>query len=350
MSDVTPEQGAEEKIENLLMARYPDEEPDDTPKGDAGEEPAAETETGDEPEGGEEPDESGDEPEGGEEPQAGDEPPEIELDQDLLAESLGVSPEYLDVTDEGKARIRVKVDGEEQFLGLDDLVRGYQLDKHAHQKAEQLNEERRALHEQYTARIQEAEATQALAEEALAADVESIDWDTLEKENPEVWAATRIKVQERAQALQQRKAQIMAQKQQADLEYRQRIAATEAQKLTEEIPEWKDQAVAEKEAKALGSYLIESGYHQQEVANVIDHRAMVIARKAMLYDKLMKERGEGKKKARKAVRGKPRVVKSGARRDKGFERKARQAELRKRVRATGGKPQAVADLIESRMR
>jgi hypothetical protein len=57
--------------------------------------------------------------------------------------------------------------------------------------------------------------------------------------------------------------------------------------LLAKLPEWKDQAKASAEKASLSKYLEKEGYKADELTNVNDHRTVLLARKAMLYDKLM---------------------------------------------------------------
>jgi len=79
--------------------------------------------------------------------------------------------------------------------------------------------------------------------------------------------------QQRAQeAMQQQRAQRLQQ---------------EAQSMRKAIPEWADQTRATAEMGELKAFLSSNGFAPDEVEGVVDHRQVVIARKAMLYDKLM---------------------------------------------------------------
>lgn len=86
------------------------------------------------------------------------------------------------------------------------------------------------------------------------------------------------------QALQEREATNQLQEQ-----TRQRQIAEYAQaeqiRLTEVLPEWRDKKVAEAEGRELAEYLLGKGYETAELSELYDHRALVLARKAMLYDK-----------------------------------------------------------------
>jgi hypothetical protein len=64
------------------------------------------------------------------------------------------------------------------------------------------------------------------------------------------------------------------------------------------LPEWKDQGKFQAESKAIVDYMINSGYSEQEVQNLNQSRAenIVLVRKAMLYDQLIKKASGATKK------------------------------------------------------
>lgn len=62
-------------------------------------------------------------------------------------------------------------------------------------------------------------------------------------------------------------------------------AQEEYQKLVDVLPSWRDQKVADAEGSEIAQYLMNNGYEQTELNELYDHRALVLARKAMLYDK-----------------------------------------------------------------
>lgn len=60
-----------------------------------------------------------------------------------------------------------------------------------------------------------------------------------------------------------------------------------AAKLPELIPAWRDAKRAEVEKKQVAEYLQKAGYAPQEIQSASDPRAVMISRKAMLYDRMM---------------------------------------------------------------
>ena len=57
--------------------------------------------------------------------------------------------------------------------------------------------------------------------------------------------------------------------------------------LLAKLPDWKDETKAKAEREAIKGFLKDLGYTDKELAAVSDHRAVVMARKAMLYDQMM---------------------------------------------------------------
>lgn len=65
------------------------------------------------------------------------------------------------------------------------------------------------------------------------------------------------------------------------------IMAREQRKLAEKLPEWRDPQVQQKELDQIANHFTqEYEYTPEELAQVQDHRALIIMRKAMLYDQL----------------------------------------------------------------
>ena len=89
----------------------------------------------------------------------------------------------------------------------------------------------------------------------------------------------------------------------------QRSCLTEQQgELLAKLPAWKDPAKATAEKAALKSYLIGQGFNEQNIDNIQDHKAVVLGRKAMLYDAMMAKANAAVKKVTAAPQ---RVIKSG---------------------------------------
>lgn len=54
----------------------------------------------------------------------------------------------------------------------------------------------------------------------------------------------------------------------------------EAVALQDKLPEWRDAKVKEAESRSIAEYLLEQGYANDELSNLFDHRALLVARDA----------------------------------------------------------------------
>ena len=81
----------------------------------------------------------------------------------------------------------------------------------------------------------------------------------------------------------------------------------EKQSMLEAIPDWKDAAKASSERDEIKTALRQSGFSDEEIESLSDHRHVVIARKAMLFDKMMAKKPE----VQKRVDNAPKPVKPG---------------------------------------
>ena len=209
----------------------------------------------------------------------------------------------------------VKVDGKEVEVTLDELQKGYSRTQDYTRKTQQIAETRKQVEAEAAAiraeREQYAQLLVALQQQIESANEQPVDWERLYAEDPIEWVRQRELARDKEekklaiQSEQQRLAQLTQQQQAEELK------ATLAQQqaaLIQAVPEWKD----EKKAKAEKALLIEfgqkAGYSDEELKNVIDHRAVVVLRKAALYDQMMTKR----KDIKPVVNNGPRPVKPSA--------------------------------------
>lgn len=257
----------------------------------------------DEEEGGEDADaddegESKEKPESEEEAESEEESEAQQSDEELAPiESLADIAQALEqpletVLDTLKAT--VKVNGEESTVTLRELTQGYQRDADYRHKTSQLAEERRGFEsskQQELTNIQNqhvmlGKIVQQL-EQLVFADVNTAELERLRHENPAEYVIRRQDIadrQRRYQEIMQQGANGWAQTQQeltqAQQKQLQDLVAKEREALAQRIPNWSD-TDRENLAKYLnGSY----GYSSEEIGQLVDHRAVDIARKAMLWD------------------------------------------------------------------
>ena len=94
----------------------------------------------------------------------------------------------------------------------------------------------------------------------------------------------------------QHRQQLAAQQQADSQQAYQAYLAEQQQALLAKLPAWKDDAKAAAERSALRTYLKAEGYDDRDVASISDNRAVVMARKAMLYDQMLSKASAAAKK------------------------------------------------------
>ena len=121
-------------------------------------------------------------------------------------------------------------------------------------------------------------------------DQSQTDWQQLLDSDPITYLKQRELFSQRQSAYQTAlgEQQKVYQQQQAEqAEYVKSHFAMQQQELLAKLPEWKDDKKATADKAAIKEYLQKSGYQSNEVDGVADHRAVILARKAMLYDNLI---------------------------------------------------------------
>lgn len=254
----------------------------------------------------------------------------------------------------GKIKGRVKVNGEEKEVTLAELRNGYQMESDYRRKTHELAETRKAFEserEQVATELnrqyQEAQHLTGVLEQQLIGEFNSIDWNQLRAENPAEFAAKRQEFNERMANIQgikqnvgfqlQRQAEEAAQKQAFEL---QNILQREAQKLTEVIPEFRDEAKAKEVKGKIKTFLRDFGFSDEEIGGIYDHRYVKILHDAMAYRELKSKGVETKNKVATA----PKLAKPGTT-DKSNSNNRKLADLRSRLRKSG-RVEDAAELIK----
>lgn len=210
----------------------------------------------------------------------------------------------------------VKVNGKTLQVPLDELINGYQRQSDYTRKNQAVAESRKAIEaEQETLRAERAQFAQ-LAQAAIQkvrreAPAEP-NWAELKANDPIGYTIAWTEHQQYHQEIQNIERQYavaMQRNQQTEQEQLQRTLAEESSKLSAAVPVFADPEKAAKETAALVQYGKGQGFSDEELAQVYDHRTVVVLRKAMLYDKLLAQRPQLQAESRKP--GTP-VAKAGA--------------------------------------
>ena len=209
----------------------------------------------------------------------------------------------------------VKVDGKEVEVTLDELQKGYSRTQDYTRKTQQIAEVRKHHESELQAvraeREQYAQLLSALEAQVQQVAQPNIDWDRLYQEDPIEWVRQREVMrdnQDKAAAIQSEKQRLTQLSQQEQAQFMQQRLQHEQEALLAAIPDWKDAKKAQAEKALLVEFGQKIGFTPDELKSVVDHRAVLMLRKAALYDQMMSKRGNIKP----VTNNGPRPAKPGA--------------------------------------
>jgi Tfp pilus assembly protein PilN len=249
---------------------------------------------------------------------------------------------------EESPKYRVKANGEELEVSLDELLNGYSRTADYQKKTQSLAEQRKSV-EADRVKIDEAAKTrdtyaqrlQVIEQLLSTQDTENLQ--ELKESDPIAYA---IKVAERSERDKQLQA-VQAERQRVSQEQQalqgQRLhqhIQSEQEKLKSVIPDFKDEAKADVIRRDIRSYAKSIGFSDQELSQVYDSRAVQTLYKAMQYEKLV----AGKAGATKKVASAPKTLKPGTSNPQSSEQEAQKKDFAQ-LRKTGNKRDA-AKLFE----
>lgn len=250
------------------------------------------------------------------EPQSDDDISDEPLDDDSEQTSPDEEPdepgEDPDEEPEAPKTFRAKVNGEEVEVTLDELLKGYSRTSDYTRKTQELATQRKAAEaEAQAVRAERQRYSQTLTQLEQIVQQQAgaePDWETLANENPEEFnrqfAVHQLKRQ-RLDAIKAEQARVQEAEQGAQREAQTQFLAQQRDLLLEKIPTWKNAEVAKKEKAELVAYAKEQGFDDSDIAQIADHRALVLLRKSMLYDKAQKNKPNVQKKIETVMATKP---------------------------------------------
>lgn len=246
------------------------------------------------------------------------------VDEELLADANAADDETdteqseLDEDTEEQEQpqiFSVKVDGKEVEVTLEELQKGYSRTQDYTRKTQQIAEARKQTEAELQAvraeREQYAQLLGALEAQVQQAAQPNIDWDTLYREDPIEYVRQREVMREnkeKAEAIQSEQQRLAFLSQQEQAQLMQQKLQQEQEALLAAIPDWKDAKKAQAEKALLVEFGQKIGFTPEELKSVVDHRAVLMLRKAALYDQMMSKRGNIKP----VTNNGPRPAKPGA--------------------------------------
>jgi len=224
-------------------------------------------------------------------------------------ENTDIEEETQTATEEPELH-RVKVQGQELEVSLDELKAGYSRDSDYRQKTHSLGLEKKdleaekgSLRQTYDTRLSELNDMISTADGFIRQQQGSKDLQRLYDEDPT--SAAKLDYQ-----LREQQRQIDGMKSKANEAYQKQYneyLETQRQLAAAKIPEYSDPDKADQFRTNMRTSLRSYGFNDGEIGNLADHRFLMVIRDAMSYKSVKDKRPIAQKKVANA----PKVVKSG---------------------------------------
>ena len=284
---------------------------------------------------------------------------EEETEDDAEEEETEESLEEEESEDESETETvyTVRVDGKDVEVTEDELLKGYSRQADYTKKTQELAEYRRQMDgamQQAQQEIQQTQQARAQYVDAVEAAIstnyahlqqfQNVDWERLKTEDREEYLTKRDdyrQAQEQITELQNQHKAAAEQQQSEMAEQQKRMWMEEHHKMSQILPEWRDDEKRMAISKAIGEYAVGQGYTKEELDTLVDHRSILMLMKAKAYDDV---RGKQQAVRSKKVRNKPKVVRSKAKQDKAPSKARKRTAKLGRLKETGHVDDA-ADVI-----
>jgi hypothetical protein len=210
----------------------------------------------------------------------------------------------------------VKVDGQEVKVPLEDLKRSYSGQAYIQKGMQEAASAKKEAEGVYLALLEERQKTSELLMQLQSGQLIAAPTPPnreLFDKDPIGYMEAKVQYDEDVQAWsnQQYAIQQAAQAQEAQMQAALQVHLRDQMKeLADAVPDFADAEKASRLRDQLMSYGAKEGYTAEELGQVVDHRAIKVLRKAMLYDQIVAKRGEADKK----VEGAKPFVKPGTKR------------------------------------
>ena len=234
-----------------------------------------------------------------------------EDNDDPLMEDVDVNEEVVD-NEEASSEIEetlydVTVNGVNQKVNLNELMKGYSRESDYTKKTMDLSNQRKEVESMQENLKKEFDAVKSSRDQyATQLDIltnnlqqeEKVNWDQLYQEDPAEYVRKKAESDKRKEALDnaRQEQKRIQQEQQAEQEkvYNEYIA-NERKILSEKLPQYADKNKSAEFTRRLTNFAKESGYSDQEIAMMVDHRAVLLLADAYRYNQLKKTKLADKK-------------------------------------------------------
>ena len=234
-----------------------------------------------------------------------------EDNDDPLMEDVDVNEEVVDneeaSSESEETLYDVTVNGVNQKVNLNELMKGYSRESDYTKKTMDLSNQRKEVESMQENLKKEFDAVKSSRDQyATQLDIltnnlqqeEKVNWDQLYQEDPAEYVRKKAESDKRKEALDnaRQEQKRIQQEQQAEQEkvYNEYIA-NERKILSEKLPQYADKNKSAEFTRRLTNFAKESGYSDQEIAMMVDHRAVLLLADAYRYNQLKKTKLADKK-------------------------------------------------------
>lgn len=226
---------------------------------------------------------------------------------------------------EAEPTYTVRPDGVETEVSLEDLKKGYMMESDYRKKTSEVARMREDIsneREEFGKKISAFEQDLLLEAEDLNS-AENLD---LKEYDPAAYYKKRDALEEKAKRL----AGMREESQKALVQKNQVRIEKEKELLFRAIPEWLDKKTMNEEITIVNDYLSGMGFEGESLQPFIDHRLLVMAKKAAMFDRIKSAKPEAKK-----VQPKPKSAKAGTLKTKQEKSRSRSQDVRNKAKKTG---------------
>ena len=271
---------------------------------------------------------------------------EAESQEEVSEQEVSQDEEQIDTQEKQDSPLhKVKVNGQEFEVTLDELRNGYSRDADYRRKTEELSYEKKQFmsesekqRQDYSARLNEASQMLSMAQQQLNSDINSADLEKLYEEDPTEAA----RIEHRLRRKQEKLNQAMEKTQSEQRKQFESFLSDQKKQLASKMPEFSDPAKASQLASSMKTTLNNYGFNDQEISQVYDHRIVMLVNDAMKYRKMQNSKPNLAKKITKPGR----VFSSGVKKDKAEINLTKRKEKLSRLKKTGSIKDATSIFLD----
>ncbi len=269
-----------------------------------------------------------------EQPQEQEISEETETQDEVSEQDVSQDEEQIETQEKQDSTYKVKVAGQEFDVTLDELRNGYSRDADYRRKTEELSNERKSFQSQsekqrqdYSQKLNEMNQLLSNAQQELNSEISSSDLEALYDEDP----AQAAKIEHRLRRKQEKLASALQKTQSEQKAQFDGYLQMERTKLVNKIPDFADPGKASNLKNNMRSHLAKYGFNDSEIAQVYDHRILMLVNDAMKFGNLQKAKPNIAKKISKPSR----TFSSGIKQDKNDVRSKISREKFSRLKKSG---------------